>query len=146
MTVKLIDEARKDPRLNREIDLYGDELVNLADKTLAEERMRQLKTKLKLGQLSNLLNVALQSESVAPVNNWIQYQLGRKETREAWRLDGFGNAVLNDLKTMLAYAESISQELFDSDSPRLVGYVHIRLVRLYVGYLRRWFVARGGQN
>lgn len=143
-----VDVARKDLRLSRQIDLYNEELVNLADATLSDETMKALRAnkKMKLGQLNNLLGVALQSESVAPVTNWIQYQMGRNQTKEAWTLAGFGSGVLSDITTLHTFAQTISQDLYDSDELPLIGYVHLRLVRLYVGYLRRWFVARGGQQ
>jgi hypothetical protein len=136
-----------DIRWNREIDLYHEQLVELADKTLSKGRVEEIKRDLKLAQLGNLLGVAQESSSVAPVDNWIQYQMGRRDTSRAWRQSNFGNDVLKDFATISGYAKAIVRNVYgQSGEARKVQATHITLVRLYIGYLRRWFVARGGQN
>lgn len=136
-----------DIRWNREIDLYHEQLVKLADDTLSKSRVEEIKRDMRLAQLGNLLGVAQESSGVAPVANWIQYQMGRRDTSRAWRQSDFGDSVLRDFQTIRGYARDIVRDLYGSaDDDRRVQETHIALVRLYIGYLRRWFVARGGQN
>ena len=136
-----------DIRWNREIDLYHEKLVELADKTLSKSRVEEIKRDLRLAQLGNLLGVAQESSGVAPVANWIQYQMGRRDTSRAWRQSNFGDDVLKDFSTIRGYAQEIVRNVYDqAEDPRQIQATHIALIRLYIGYLRRWFVARGGQN
>lgn len=142
-----IHDSGLDIRWNREIDLYHENLVELADKTLSKSRVEEVKRDLRLAQLGNLLGVAQESSSVLPVANWIQYQMGRRDTSRAWRQSNFGDDVLKDFTTIRGYAQEIVRNVYNqSEDPRQVQATHIALVRLYIGYLRRWFVARGGQN
>jgi hypothetical protein len=136
-----------DIRWNREIDLYHEKLVELADRTLSKSRVEEIKRDLRLAQLGNLLGVAQESSGVAPVANWIQYQMGRRDTSRAWRQSNFGDDVLKDFSEIRGYAVEIGRNVYDqAEDPRQIQATHIALVRLYIGYLRRWFVARGGQN
>lgn len=140
-------DSALDIRWNREIDLYHEQLVDLADKTLSKSRVEEIKRDLRLAQLGNLLGVAQESSGVAPVANWIQYQMGRRDTSRAWRQSNFGDDVLKDFSEIRGYAGEIVGNIYgQSEDPRHIQATHIALVRLYIGYLRRWFVARGGQN
>lgn len=131
----------------QQIELYSEELVRLAEVTLSNSRMQEMRRNMKTAQLNNLLGVALESQSVAPVRNWVLYQTGRRETSRAWQQSGFGDAVLRDIDQIRDYAQEIVTQLgSDEEAKRQFQAIYIQLVRLYAGYLRRWFVARGGQS
>lgn len=138
----------KDIRWQQEIDLYNEELVETADRTLPASRVQTLKRSMKLAQLNNLLGVALEAQGTAIVSNWVNYQMGRRETERAWQDSGFGAAVQKDLETIRGFAETIVDTVYEADSQRRrrIQRTHIMLVRLYIGYLKRWFIARGGQQ
>lgn len=136
--------------LQQQIDLYTEELVEMADMTLSQARMDKIKRDLRTAQLNNLLGVALESPSVAPIRNWVHFQMGRRETSRAWSDSGFGADVLKDLKAINGYAKEVVHTAFkDADTPATkkdLQETSLKMVRLYTGYLKRWFVARGGQN
>lgn len=134
----------------QEIDLYSENLVELADETLSPQLMGRFNRDMRTAQLNNLLGVALEAEGVAAVRNWIMYQMGRRETSRAWGESGFGEQVLDDFSKIRQYAAEIVDKIYSDLDERLrnraIQKTNITLVRLYVGYLKRWFVARGGQN
>ena len=130
------------------IEQYTEQLVQTAGETLSESRVEKLKGILKPTQLNNFLGVALATPSVAAIKNWVRYQMGRPDTSRAWTTDGFGEAVLEDVGTMKQWAEEIAFRLLEEEEEarKEVPALHVALVRLYAGYLKRWFVARGGQQ
>lgn len=149
MTIKTMD-ANQRVAWQQEIDLYTENLVKLSEETLSAKRMQDLQKTMRTSQLNNLLGVAQEAEGVATVRNWIFYQMGRRETSRAWNQSNFGESVLADMKTIRDYAETIVDTLdVEGDKmqkARWVQQTDIKLVRLYIGYLKRWFVARGGQG
>jgi len=94
-------------------------------------------------QIRNVLNVAEESRSLAVVTNFIRYQLGRSNTGPAWRKNGFGLRVIQQIessdgiiaqqtKAVLEQAEDASQEAVDE--------LRYDLMRYYLGYLNRAFI------
>lgn len=137
-------------KLEREVKKYTEALVNSAKAAFPDERMTKIKKKknktLKSSQLSNLLAVALDTSSPAAVANWVRYQMGRKETEWAWKETGLGNDVLDEIKKLGKTAQKIGKDLYGKDiKTEQIMDIHMVLIRQYVGYLRRWFVAKGGQ-
>ncbi len=131
------------------VDQFSNDLVNCADSTLSTQQMNKLtggSTQLRLGQLNNLLGVARETDSPAVVINWVRYQIGRKETRAGWGESGLGDKVENDIKALEETAKQIAKRVFKDESPEHIRLAHIALVRRYAGYLKRWFVAKGGQS
>jgi hypothetical protein len=104
---------------------------------------RQLEDK----QIRNVIAVADDTQSVAVVDNFIKYQIGRSKENEGWRFGensgtGFGEAVRDDLEQLREWAkQKASGEVKAED-------LEIRLVRRYCGYLARYFkyaqVPKGG--
>lgn len=133
------------------IDKYTEQLVTAAEETLSDSRMEQLKRErdMKLAQLNNFLGVTLATGSVAAISNWVRYQMGRRETSRAWRMGGFGDDVLKAIDQCRGWAKEIALDLTQDDAEAAkvqVQEIHVALVRLYAGYLKRWFVAKGGQQ
>lgn len=129
-------------RLRQAIDRITDELVRKAKK-LVDEKLTVTKTggqiKLDAGglreaQLRNVINVADGTESVELVKNFIRYQIGRQGG--GWRHRGFGEALIDCIeKEVAGLAERVARE-----AQAEVRLAHIKLVRLFLGYLNRYFV------
>lgn len=129
------------------VDQYTEYLVEEAELTISDERMRQMQRSMRLNQFSNLLAVALDTESVAAIINWVYYQMGRRETRQAWKQTGLGDDIINRIKRMRSRAEEAARRVHGQEAnDAQVLAIYVAMVRLYVGYMRRWFVAKGGQN
>jgi hypothetical protein len=109
------------------------------------KKLKEWKTQLRLGQLNNLLGVALETNSPAVVVNWVSYQMGRRETKGGWGDSGLGQKVLDNIDALESDAELVAQAVFGDKTPGHKRRAHIALVRRYAGYLKRWFVAKGGQ-
>jgi len=97
-------------------------------------------------QLSNLQNLASSTDSVKALELFVRYQMGRKEGR-GWRYQGesdrpFGLGVIGDLSQLGEWAQQIARESGESD-PKAI---HLWLIRLYTGFLSRWFVALKGSE
>lgn len=134
--------------LRQTADQFSEALVGRADQTMSEQQVKKLKqwkTQLKLGQLNNLLGVALETDSPAVVTNWLRYQMGRRETKGGWGDSGLGDQVVKDIEELETSARQVAEKVFGNTSPDYLRQAHIALVRRYAGYLKRWFVARGGQ-
>ncbi|MCA9983185.1 MAG: hypothetical protein KDE59_02780 [Anaerolineales bacterium] len=129
------------------VDSYTEFLVEQADETISRTRMRELQRVLKTNQLSNLLSVAMGTESVAAISNWIEYQMGRRDMQRAWQDTGLGEDILKRIRALKEEAQKAARRIYGQEPTReQVGAIHVAMVRQYIGYLRRWFVARGGQG
>ncbi len=134
--------------LRQAVEPHSEEIVKRAEQTLSEERMTKLRrSRMKVGQLNNLFGVTMETSSPTVVINWVRYQMGRKERDlRGWSESGLGDCVVKDIEGMKPSAQEIAQEVFADPSDAHVRQAHIALVRLYAGYLKRWFVAKGGQK
>ena len=112
----------------------------------SEERCPQCKQRhkqiLQRTQLSNLKNLADATDSVRVLELFIRYQMGRKEGA-GWRYavnegSRFGDMVIRDLEVLGMWAQEIT--------PGDPKPTHLWLIRLYTGFLVRWFVALAGKE
>lgn len=126
-------------RLNR-----IDWLVNLAENAIKINHPIQEKS-----QLESLLGVANETRSSRVVINWVQYQMGRSgKPQEFWRDSNLGKQVQSDIEGEIKKtAYSIADQVYGTPaSEEQRSDVHIRLIRLYAGYLKRWLVAMPRQE
>jgi hypothetical protein len=128
------------------IDRYQEQLVTEAEQTLTENRMANLKRAMRTNQLSNFLGVTQETNSVKVIANWVRYQMGRRETRQAWQDTGLGEEVLTRIERMRQWAIDIAGQTYGEPSSMQTLAAHVHLVRLYAGYLKRWYIAQGGQE
>jgi len=93
-------------------------------------------------QIRNVLNVAEESHSLAVVTNFIRYQLGRSQTGPAWRHNGFGLRVIEQIESpegiVARQAEKVLAQVGDVPSEKAAE-VRYDLMRYYLGYLHRAF-------
>lgn len=128
------------------IDRYTEEIVNMAEETLKQTRLEQLSESLGNSQLSNLLGVTLETNSVAVIRNWVQYQMGRRETLRAWKDTGLGNEVISAIEKLSRYARDAAHLAHNNPEPADLLAMHVTMIRLYAGYLKRWYIAKGGKK
>ena len=107
-------------------------------------------------QLRNVLDVALHTESIEVVGNYIRYQIGRGG---GWKTGNFGEniiAVLDAGGPVYQSAKDAADAALDQmeeakkqgklgqetlpDRATMVNEAHIKLARLFLGYLNRWFL------
>ena len=143
-------EPAKRLALRQAVEKHAESIVVRAERVLSEERMAALrKAGMKQSQMDNLLGVALETSSPTVVVNWIRYQMGRAKSSSelrGWEQGGLGQAVIQDIEELKGLAKQVAEEAFASIAPPDLQKAHIALIRLYVGYLRRWFVAKGGRG
>lgn len=133
--------------LSEAVEIYSEQLVQWANATLSKEMMEQLKqNRMQLTQLNNFLGVTLEARSPAVVMNWVNYQMGRRDTERAWGRSGFGEQVSKDIgKIRRKLVKKIAKDIYAEPEEHLQE-VHMALLRRYAGYLKRWYVAKGGQK
>ncbi len=85
-------------------------------------------------QLSNVLAVAAETESIEVLKNFIYYQIGRPG-QEGWKSGGFGSKLVAKLDGLRTIAGEIAAA-GGGDAEEL----WIELARQYLGHLQRWFV------
>jgi len=98
-------------------------------------------SKMEVNQIQNLLAVAQETDSVEVVKNFIRYQIGRDGGRASWRRGAgkgpvFGDRLIDELDKLEKIAKSIVPE---SGDEMLAGRTWMKLCRLYIGHLRRYF-------
>lgn len=145
MRYRIIVQKKIDEQLNGLIpDIRA--LLDLFTQLDPEQDNRN-KWKLEHKQLSNLLGVCGQTDSVEVVIGFIEYQIGRDKYRESWAWEKFGKKLNDKLRILHEKARGIvgqamQESLYsnEADRTRENARVWMELVRLYVGHLRRYFV------
>jgi hypothetical protein len=118
------------------LSLIVKQVMELVDKAQPEKRG------MKTAQLDNFLGVTREMDSVAVVQNWVRYQIGREQG--AWHQKKFGDTVLNHIAGWEPTASDIAAEAYgvqqpDKPTPAQVETAWIELIRQYAGQLRRYF-------
>ena len=148
----------KEIALSRAIDGQLNDIVR-ATGALA---IRLKDTQMGKSQLRNVLNAAMQTRSIEVVNNFIHYQISREK---GWRSNDFGEKLISALSSggtvhvaAMAAAREASdylknavpaQKLSEEEIPStemLAQDAYVRLSRLFLGYLNRWFQFGQGSN
>ena len=93
---------------------------------------------LKPSQVKALLRQVQTGNGVEHVCNWLRYQSVRVST---WKTSGLADAVLADVAALRTEAETLTKALYPGQFEEQLGLVWLALVRRYVGYLNRKFVA-----
>lgn len=138
--------------LSREIDRQLDTIVQVAGSLAAQLKDSSMRE----NQLRNVLDVALHTDSIEVVGNYIRYQIGRGGS---WKSGNFGEnviAVLGDggpvhriAKRAAGEAHKTLQEAEAANKldkavlPKLTvleAEARVQLTRLFLGYLNRWFL------
>jgi len=118
-------------QLEREIDKRLDEIVELVEKQIQKSGVIG---NLQPSQLRNAASVAANTAtSFQTVKNWIRYQVGRSNSR--WP-EKFADGVIKDCEELRKKADEIANFVPAFE----VANIHIRLIRLYLGYLIRAFI------
>lgn len=135
------DEALKrlwiDQGIEQKLNAIIDESRKLVDETKVTANLDKT-------QMSNLLGVALQTESARVVANYIRYQMGRDTKGTTWRAGEFGEKLATHLERLeeeaKAIAQDAAQQAADPPTQADIDRAWIGLVRQFVGQLNRYFV------
>lgn len=97
-------------------------------------------------QIRNVLSVAEESRSLAVVTNFIRYQLGRSQTGPAWRKNGFGLRVIEQIESPEGIIARQTEAVLEQARERVgdipeeeIEDLRYDLMRYYLGYLNRAF-------
>jgi hypothetical protein len=135
----------KELLIRQRLDELDTEVVQRAEETV--NKTPGITNKLEDKQIRNVMAVADETHSVAVVDNFIKYQIGRHKENEGWRFSGkegqgFGEVVREDLASLRETAKRQESDQVKAEE------LAIRLVRRYLGYLNRYFkyvqVQQGG--
>jgi hypothetical protein len=113
----------------QQIEHSLDDVVQKAEACITGTRAAALE--LEESQLRNLQNLASATDSVPVLENFIGYQMGRRKIPAE-----VGRQILEDMRELSRRAEQIAQR-----DPELLRWVRMELIRLYLGFLVRKFVA-----
>ena len=146
-----IDTLRKNA-LSREIDQQLDAIVQVAGSLAAQLQGSSMRE----NQLRNVLDVALHTESIEVVGNYIRYQIGRGGS---WKSGNFGENVIAALgdsghvqRVAKKAANGALSKLNEAQADNKLGKealpelaklereARVQLTRLFLGYLNRWFL------
>lgn len=143
-------DTLKEIALSREIDRQLDAIVQVAGGLAAQLKGSSMRE----NQLRNVLDVALHTESIEVVGNYIRYQIGRGGS---WKSGNFGEnviAALGDDGQVHRVAKKAADEAHKAltqaqkklgtealpDPADLTKEARVHLTRLFLGYLNRWFL------
>jgi len=116
-------------KLSRAIEGKLDEIVRMAEGCV--DTYRNEFEYLEESQLRNVQNLSSATESVLVLKNFIRYQIGRNKIPQS-----FGEQIIKDIEALGKQAEELAE-----NDPELHRQVRIELIRLYLGFLVRKFVA-----
>jgi len=97
---------------------------------------------MKENQMQNLVSVTRETDSAEVILNFILYQVGRDDKSNNWRAADFGVKLEKALRALKDDAGQIVVQVAGEETPELVKDVWVRLIRQYVGQLRRYFYFR----
>lgn len=131
---------RRELEINRAIDDRLNELLRQMQKLMDDSQIWN--SRMELNQIQNLLAVAYETNSVEVVKNFIRYQIGRDGGGNSWRRrvgagPTFGDQIVAELDRLQEVAAAIVPQSGSSDAE--VNQTWMKLTRLYLGYLRRYF-------
>ena len=132
-------------KIQKAIKEHESELVKDAQKLVDDSNIFKNEN-FEESQLRNVLEVANQTECVEVVENFILYQIGRDSNDKKkwkWKYNGFGKSLVDKIKEseiVYGIADEIVKELKLKDSK--IDGVWLKLTRLYLGYLNRYFIYR----
>ncbi|MBC8234826.1 hypothetical protein H8E77_35220 [bacterium] len=129
-------------KIQNAIKKHEGELVEDAQQLVDDSNIFNKSADFEESQLRNVLEVANQTECVEVVENFILYQIGRDSSGKKWKYGGFGESLVDKIKSGRVYgiSDKIVKELKLQDSK--VDEVWLKLTRLYLGYLNRYFIYR----
>jgi len=133
--------AQTVPSLTKLVERHLDDLVKLAERCITETKAAARKD-LEESQLRNLQNLAAATDSMLVVKNYVEYQMGREKL-----FAEFAKQVIADLEKISQTAKDVCAKEQIAD-PQQVAKVRAEMVRYYLGFLTRKFVAerKGGQQ
>ncbi len=131
---------QRELKINQAIDGYLNKMLAEMQKLLDASQIWE--SRMELGQIQNLLAVAHETSSVEVVKNYIRYQIGRDGGAVSWRRrlgtgPTFGEQIIVELDKLQALAATFVPQQGSSDEE--VARTWMKLTRLYLGYLRRYF-------
>jgi hypothetical protein len=152
-----IEQLSIDQALSGAISHHIRDVIQAATRTV--QRLRPTDDNIISGmresQLRNVVNVALDAQSVVEIAAFILYQMGRSTNSRQWQYNDFGGAVVSDLTADTAGGVVVAArnagadavkaivkngiELSDAEKQNLLADAHIALARQYLGYLNRLF-------
>ncbi len=124
----------KELLIRRTLDKMDGDLVNIATRLVEETGIagkQDGKEIMQDRQLRNVIAVAEDTQSVAVVENFVKYQIGR---HDQWRHNEFGERLLKDLRELRERADKLKDAAVSKEE------LAIQMVRRYLGYLMRHFV------
>ena len=125
--------------LDKEIDDRLNELLKQMQKLMDGSRIWE--SSMEVNQIQNLLAVAMETDSVEVVKNYIRYQIGRDNKSASWRKGvgnrlTFGDQIVDELDRLHGIALSIVPA---NSAQHFIDRAWMKLTRLYLGHLRRYF-------
>lgn len=121
-------------KLLQSIEERLDEIVRLAEKCVINTKAAEKEDKLEESQLRNLQNLASATDSVAALENFIAYQMGRRKIPLE-----VGRQIMDDLQWIGRQAGEIAaREKADKQAERRL---RMEMIQMYLGFLVRKFVA-----
>jgi hypothetical protein len=138
-----IQQLRLDLAFRRAVGQVLDDLVRAAGATVA---LLGKNTAMRESQIRNVVDLAVATDSLLVVSNFVRYQMGRSGSKP-WIDNGFGDRIVAEIedpkRTVYKLADRVSdqvcRDIGESDKKQILGLARLRLVRLFLGYLNRWF-------
>ncbi len=107
-----------------------DQIVQLAEKCITETNAAS--TNMEEAQFRNFQNLAAATDSVLVLENFIAYQIGRKKVDAS-----VGRRILQDMESL----DQKAREICRQQPEEILRRLRMELVRLYLGFLVRKFIA-----
>ncbi|MCI0605867.1 hypothetical protein L0156_23015 [bacterium] len=136
--------------VTQQVDLAMNQIIQDMKTWTEKTNFTNQQCELSASQLSNTLGVAAATKSVEVVLGYIEYQIGRDNSRRSWGWSNFGDQLLAQLRALGSTAEGIVSiaaqrsglTLSDEVKKKKDEEAWMELMRQYLGQMRRYFVYR----
>lgn len=134
---------QRELRINQAIDAHLNAILQQMQELVDASSIWE--SNMEVSQIQNLLAVAQETDSVEVVKNYIRYQIGRDGNAVSWRRrvgtgPVFGEQIIAELDRLKGIASGLLPERRDGEATRReIDRTWMKMTRLYLGYLRRYF-------
>ena len=152
-------ETRLTLRLDKEIDVQINTIIPRMQGIAQEFEIEKADKK---SPFRNILSFSTETSSLEAIKTKIRYQIGRSESSRVWKIQKpkgvFALVVANQLEELIKDAKDILsrvknilieedtlKEYLESRETLIEQDIHLKLTRLYLGYLAREHTARVGE-
>jgi len=131
LEIKRKIEEKADLLVEKAKDIVDYEWEEVRDKESSKTEKTFIYKEVDKAQIRHILDISMQTDSIKALILFIEYQMGRNKIPRKW-----GDELIRKIEDLAKLAKEISA----SDAKE----INLEIVRLFLGYLNRYFIYKEG--